>query len=525
MPQLDTNPLPVGVVCTDTIEQLDPFVPSAAVKEQRRTQRTEQSSKRRRVTRSSATGRMQVALTLTPLMLADLAALSVANLLAAVPVVLAGYASFNEGLFLNISCICLFYVACGAITGLYPATGMSPVLELRQCVVSVFASFGFAMVANATLATLKGSELLIFSMAAALGAFLLPLARLSIRRICSRATWWGENAIIVGSGPQGRAIYRYYSRAPQRGLRPIGVVDYSQIASNHSSSELAGIPYLGSVQRLERLRRKTQARWSIVAPGGCETIDMNEVLSHAGNFSNVLVLPSQMQLPSLWSGSRECAGAMGIHLKDHLQNSIARSAKRLVDMVASAFLLTLLGPFLLAVIVLLKRKDPGPAFYGQTRVGKDGKHFKAWKFRTMVVDADQVLEQYLENDPDMRQEWMEYQKLQNDPRVIAGVGSFLRKSSLDEIPQLWNVLKGDMSLVGPRPCMTSQIGLYGSVFPLYQRVRPGITGLWQVSGRNKTTYDQRVRFDSYYVTNWSPWLDFYILIHTVKTIIFREGAY
>jgi len=151
--------------------------------------------------------------------------------------------------------------------------------------------------------------------------------------------------------------------------------------------------------------------------------------------------------------------------------------------------------------------------------------FKAWKFRTMVINADQVLEDYLENDPDMRQEWIEYQKLQNDPRVISGIGSFLRKSSLDELPQLWNVMKGDMSLVGPRPCMTSQTSLYGSVLPLYQRVRPGITGLWQVSGRNKTTYDQRVRFDSYYVTNWSPWLDIYILIHTIKTIVLREGAY
>jgi len=525
MPQLDTNPLPVGVVCTDTIEQLNPFVPSGAVTDQRRTERTGNNSKRRRITRNKATGTLQVLLTLTPLFIADIAALTFSILAATLSLVLLGLIGLHPGLLLNSICVMTFYVACAAIYGLYPGTGMSPVLELRQCVLASMAAFAFAIVANLVLATLSVTELAIFLMASALASLIVPLARLTTRRLCSTTSWWGENAIIIGSGPQGRAIYRYYSRAPQRGLRPLGVVDFAKTASSQDSLELTGIPYLGSVQRLERLRRKTQARLSIVAPGGCQTIDMNEVLSHAGNFSNVLILPSQMQLPSLWSGSRECAGAMGIHLKDHLHNHPARAIKRFVDICLSGFALTILSPFILAFVLLLKLRDPGPAFYGQTRVGKDGKLFKAWKFRTMVINADQVLEDYLENDPDMRQEWIEYQKLQNDPRVISGIGSFLRKSSLDELPQLWNVMKGDMSLVGPRPCMTSQTSLYGSVLPLYQRVRPGITGLWQVSGRNKTTYDQRVRFDSYYVTNWSPWLDIYILIHTIKTIVLREGAY
>jgi lipopolysaccharide/colanic/teichoic acid biosynthesis glycosyltransferase len=142
----------------------------------------------------------------------------------------------------------------------------------------------------------------------------------------------------------------------------------------------------------------------------------------------------------------------------------------------------------------------------------------------MFQDAHFVLEQFLEDNPDARDEWERDQKLRYDPRVTR-IGRFLRKTSLDELPQLWNVLRGDMSLVGPRPIVTKEIEKYGPYFGAYTMVKPGITGLWQVSGRNNTTYDERVQLDAYYVRNWSPWMDLYLLIRTIRIVLFAHGAY
>jgi lipopolysaccharide/colanic/teichoic acid biosynthesis glycosyltransferase len=142
----------------------------------------------------------------------------------------------------------------------------------------------------------------------------------------------------------------------------------------------------------------------------------------------------------------------------------------------------------------------------------------------MFQDAHYVLEQYLEDNPDARDEWERDQKLRYDPRVTR-IGRFLRKTSLDELPQLWNVLRGEMSLVGPRPIVTKEIEKYGPYFGAYTMVKPGITGLWQVSGRNNTTYEERVQLDAYYVRNWSPWMDLYLLIRTIRIVLFAHGAY
>jgi Undecaprenyl-phosphate galactose phosphotransferase WbaP len=166
----------------------------------------------------------------------------------------------------------------------------------------------------------------------------------------------------------------------------------------------------------------------------------------------------------------------------------------------------------------------GPIVYSHKRLGRNGRHFNAWKFRTMFQNADQVLELYLEEHPELREEWERDHKLKFDPRVTR-IGRFLRKTSLDELPQLWNVIRGDMSLVGPRPIVDAEIEKYGAYYGLYTMVKPGITGLWQVSGRNNTTYDERVQLDAYYVRNWSPWLDLYLLLRTIRIVLFAKGAY
>jgi Undecaprenyl-phosphate galactose phosphotransferase WbaP len=198
--------------------------------------------------------------------------------------------------------------------------------------------------------------------------------------------------------------------------------------------------------------------------------------------------------------------------------------KRAIDVLGTATLLALAAPFMLLVAALLRLESRAPVLYRHERVGRHGRRFKVWKFRTMVPDADRILEQYLAACPQRREEWNRDHKLRSDPRVTP-LGRWLRKTSVDELPQLWNVLRGEMSLVGPRPIVAAEIVKYGESFTPYCSVLPGLTGLWQVSGRNETTYAQRIELDSYYARHWSLWLDLYILAMTVKVVLLRRGAY
>jgi len=178
----------------------------------------------------------------------------------------------------------------------------------------------------------------------------------------------------------------------------------------------------------------------------------------------------------------------------------------------------------LILAILIKLDSPGPVFYRQTRIGRFGRKFPVYKFRTMAQNADRVLQDYLDKSPELKAEWLATHKLKQDPRVTR-VGALLRKSSLDELPQLWNILIGDMSLVGPRPIVDAEVEKYGKCFEHYVQVRPGLTGLWQVSGRNNTTYERRVELDEYFVRNQSLKLYVQILLKTALVVLNRDGAY
>ncbi len=206
-----------------------------------------------------------------------------------------------------------------------------------------------------------------------------------------------------------------------------------------------------------------------------------------------------------------------------LREPATRASKRLFDILASASLLALLSPLFLALAVLAKR-DGGPVLFGHRRVGLRGRSFKCWKFRTMVPNAEAVLARLLASDPEARTEWERDFKLRDDPRITK-VGRFLRTTSLDELPQLLNVLTGDMSLVGPRPIVQDEVRRYGAAFHDYARCRPGITGVWQISGRNDTGYGERVRLDRDYARNWSFLSDLRVLLRTPSAVLRRDGAY
>ena len=201
---------------------------------------------------------------------------------------------------------------------------------------------------------------------------------------------------------------------------------------------------------------------------------------------------------------------------------LAEGVRRWADRLIAAALLVIFSPLMLAVAALI-RKDGGPATFAHYRVGSRGRVFRCFKFRTMCVDAERKLREVLDGDPALRDEWQRTFKLVNDPRVTA-VGRWLRRSSLDELPQLFNVLRGDMALVGPRPITLIELRLYGPARWQYLSVLPGMTGLWQVSGRNRVSYEKRVQLDDEYVRNRSFWLDCWILVKTVLVVLTRDGA-
>ena len=215
---------------------------------------------------------------------------------------------------------------------------------------------------------------------------------------------------------------------------------------------------------------------------------------------------------------------MLLNIKNNLAFRLNQIIKRIFDVVLTLSGGLFLLPLFLGICVWIKTDSQGPAIYKQRRVGKDGKEFDCYKFRSMVVDSKERLEKLLATDPKAKEEWERDFKLKNDPRITKS-GAFLRKTSLDELPQLLNVLKGEMSLVGPRPIVQKEVPRYEQYIKEYYMVLPGITGLWQVSGRSDTTYPERVAMDMWYVHNWSVWLDLVLLWRTVTAVIQSRGAY
>jgi Undecaprenyl-phosphate galactose phosphotransferase WbaP len=403
------------------------------------------------------------------------------------------------------------------IFGLYPGISVSPVDEIRQACLSIGVGFLFVFV---TLASRDGVTMsrLICVPACICASVLIVGARSATRRLGSRFAWWGNPVAVFGSGEVARSILSKLRDQPWLGLRPVAVV-----SDDYGDEDIEGI----SVYRLEHLSQIASAgvRHAIFAAPELSRLDFKAVLGLGCDvFPNLLVIPDTNGIWKTGCCTYELAGVLGIQHKNDLLDSTSRIAKRSMDLVFSCTLLLLLLP-LLAGISLFVAVDTGlPVFYSQERLGRGGRTFRIWKFRTMVRNSAQVLDQYLASHPEEQREWALCHKLLKDPRVTT-MGRFLRRTSLDELPQLWNVLRGEMSLVGPRPIVSAEVKKYQKQFTIYTKTMPGMTGLWQVSGRNHTTYDQRVALDVHYVRNWSVWLDVYLLAKTVAVVLTGHGAY
>jgi Undecaprenyl-phosphate galactose phosphotransferase WbaP len=408
-----------------------------------------------------------------------------------------------------------------AAAGLYPAVGVSPVDELRRVFLST--TFTYLVLGAGFFLTREGETYSrgVFLMAWFFSLCTILLGRLLVRHCFARQPWWGYPVLILGAGRTGEMVIQTLKRQPEFGLKPVAALDDNP----NKRGELAGIPVIGALSVAPVLARQRDIHYAIVAMPGVQRERLLSILEQHGNtFAHLLMIPDLFGVASLWVSAKDLGGMLGLEIRQRLLLPGPRVTKALLDVFLTILIGACLLPLIVLIAILVKIDSPGPVFYGQKRLGREGVPFIAWKFRSMVQDADQVLESYLQANPALRHQWERDQKLRYDPRVTS-IGGFLRRTSLDELPQLWNVLRGEMSLVGPRPIVVEEIPRYAEKYKLYTRVLPGLTGLWQVSGRNNVSYTERVNLDAYYVRNWSVWLDIYILLRTVWVVITGDGAY
>jgi Undecaprenyl-phosphate galactose phosphotransferase WbaP len=408
-----------------------------------------------------------------------------------------------------------------ALLGLYPGYGLTPAEELRRQTYAIAATL--AIVAVIAFAFQIGDSLsrLLVGLNF-LGLLLLaPLVRTFAKWLAMKLGLWGKRVVVLGNDGTGKDLILTLQNDWGLGLRPVAVFDFRLTSQG---GLLEGKSYGGTVAEALDLARRSRVDTVIFAMPRIRREYLAEFVGRANlSFRHIIVIPNLAGITNSAVVARDLAGTFGVEIKQNLLDPWARRAKRTLDLFGVVVGGLLISPLLLVLATLIKLQSSGPVLYKQQRLGSEGNHFCLYKFRTMHHEADEMLTKLLQDEPNLRSEWERNKKLRNDPR-ITWIGRILRKSSLDELPQLWNVLRGEMSLVGPRPALVEEVSKYGEVYALYQRMRPGITGLWQVSGRNDTSYEERLAMVAYYVRNWSIWLDLIILARTLKVVVFRWGA-
>ncbi|HDV6331704.1 TPA: undecaprenyl-phosphate galactose phosphotransferase WbaP [Klebsiella michiganensis] len=352
---------------------------------------------------------------------------------------------------------------------------------------------------------------------------LVPTLRMVAKLILHKLNLWQRDTWVIGCGANAQEAYLAINSERNLGLNIVGFVGSDGLST--SGKKINGLPVIAeSPKWLKGINKKTQF---IVAVESDQSDIRNNWLRNfmIQGYRYVSVIPTLrgMPLDSTDMSFIFSHEVMIFRVQQNLAKWSSRFLKRSFDVIGSLAIITVLSPLLIYISQKVK-KDGGPAIYGHERIGKGGKPFKCLKFRSMVINSKEVLDELLEKDMDAKLEWDSTFKLKNDPRVTK-IGSFLRRTSLDELPQLFNVLKGEMSLVGPRPIITAELARYNEEVDYYLLSKPGMTGLWQVSGRSDVDYETRVYLDAWYVKNWSMWNDIAILFKTIGVVLKKDGAY
>ncbi len=452
----------------------------------------------------------------TLLMLTDLFSLyvvtSIALLIGRIP-------GLNENLFYDqvFSLVAVIQVLVFYRNGLYPGVGIDYVTELSRLASSI--SFAFVIVFLLTLVLYQATVILqvVLALSWLLGIIIFPIARYLMRRWLIHLNLWGEPVVIIGDLQTAQSLVAHFTINLQLGLRPVTILPNDQCAGcSLKCQNKDTVCYI----KAQSGKYKT----ALVVINDLKDIDELVERFRSMFYSVILVRNKDGRYGLNTLTALDFSEVLGLQVKNNLFSPGAQLLKRTIDLLASFFGLLFLSPLLGLIALLIKLDSPGSVFYRQARLGRNGQTFRLLKFRSMYQGAGQLLLDALEADPALKEEWDAYQKLENDPRITR-IGKFLRKFSLDELPQLWNVAISDMSLVGPRPILPDQLDLYGKAFGVYAHVVPGMTGLWQVSGRNETTFARRVELDTEYIQCWSVWLDIYLLFKTIKVVFWSTGAF
>jgi len=305
------------------------------------------------------------------------------------------------------------------------------------------------------------------------------------------------------------------------GYRPLGVLSPDL---HWHGRDMQGVPVVGGLEMAPHLAARG-TRVALLEEGtednSCVTLSWLQQY-----FQHVVLIREYQGLPVEQAQVCNLGGVLGIAFTNGLLHWQNRFIKRTLDIVLGAICLALASPLITLGGLLVRLFSGGPSFFWQEREGLGGNRFRVWKLRTMYQDAESRLEEFLSANPELRREWEEHVKLARDPRVISGVGTFLRRFSIDELPQLWNVVRGEMSLVGPRPFPEYHLQRFPQEFrELRHRVHPGLTGMWQVMVRSNGGIEEQRMYDTYYIRNWSVWLDLYILGRTLFAVLTSRGAH
>lgn len=348
-----------------------------------------------------------------------------------------------------------------------------------------------------------------------------PLARIYCKRFLYSLGLMRRKILIIGSGPAAVSAYTAIMNEPNLGYEVAGFVD-----DNPVRTEIGGKKVRKGIHKIDRYIKNAGIHDVMVAKPELENEALIKLLNHIQHkVENTLYIPEITGIAVSGTELRHFfkEQTMIIEIKNNLAQPLIFFAKHSIDYILGLGMLGVSFLPICAIALAVRLDSKGPAILKQKRIGKHGKYFNCYKFRTMHEDAEEQLKQILESDEKAKKEWVKYWKFKDDPRITR-TGRFLRNTSLDELPQLFNIVKGEMSLVGPRPYLPREWDCIKDESPIIHAVPPGITGLWQVSGRNETSNEYRITMDSWYVKNWNLWLDIMILIKTFGVVMKREGA-
>ena len=407
------------------------------------------------------------------------------------------------------------------IMGLYPGVSLAPAEELRRFFIGSFMAFGGIILSRYIENHHWDAVNSAFTISAVFSIFIFLILRSIFHWFLHKTRLGGIPAVVYGSGETGKLVIDRMINSPKTGYIPVLILD----DDTQGGDEYNEIPIIHDTSLGPEIVKRYNIKMAIIAMPALDPVSLKHLFSNSiSAFRYNVHIPDFFNVTNIWMGMRDFDGVLGFVTSSRLKMPWNHGIKRIMDVSMVTIGGIIILPFLILTALLVKITSPGPVLYKHERLGKNGKPFAAYKFRSMVTDADERLQKLLESDETVRKEWEESHKLKNDPRITP-IGKFLRRASIDEFPQLLNILKGEMSLVGPRPITEEEVVKYGEDYSRIFSVTPGLTGLWQVSGRSEKDYAARVSYDTYYLQSWSVWLDIWIILKTFSVVFRGRGAY